>query len=127
MIISNTQKFIVNFFEILESNNIRYCILRNYETLPDSVGHDIDILIENAENQDIINKILKPIILELGWKFVCTHNYNKFITLVCYNISQDSVQVLQLDIWTDLLWRGIPWIDTSSIIDNRRKVNGTLY
>jgi energy-coupling factor transporter ATP-binding protein EcfA2 len=42
--------FLVDFFSLLNQNNITYCILRNYESLPyDLKGSDIDLFVQKCD------------------------------------------------------------------------------
>jgi len=58
---SSLKIFLVDLFEYYEENNINYCLLRNYETLPDYMNSsDIDILISRKDrriNKEIISDI----------------------------------------------------------------------
>ena len=117
---NHTRKFVIDFFNELKQKEILYCILRNYELLPTEMGHDIDILMKDANN-DIINKTIIPIVKCLGWNCYLKCSSYKFYTLICYSILTNSeVNIIQLDIWTDLKWRGISWIDCEYILNTRR-------
>ena len=39
--------FTNTFFNSLEENNVKYCVIGNYHCLPDYTEHDIDIWVEN--------------------------------------------------------------------------------
>lgn len=116
--------FIVRFFDQVEKENIKYCVLRNYESLPESVGHDIDMLMDGSLGHETVKGKVASIVAYLGWDYICTYDKDAFFTYVCYKAERSSVQTLQLDIWTDLRWRGIPWIDTQGILNTARKENG---
>ena len=52
----NNDTFLVTFFNNLNKNNINYCVLRNYETLPNNLnGSDLDILISKNDIKKAIN------------------------------------------------------------------------
>lgn len=54
-------RFLVQFFKTLSSLNIDYCVLRNYESLPNSTnGSDLDILIQK-KNLNIFIEIIQKI------------------------------------------------------------------
>lgn len=54
---SSLKLFLTDLFEYYEENNINYCLLRNYETLPDYMNSsDIDILIVRKDRR--INKVI---------------------------------------------------------------------
>ena len=37
------------FFDVLNSQNISYCILRNYDSVPHDIGNDLDVLVNEHE------------------------------------------------------------------------------
>ncbi len=112
---------IVRLFCKLEEESIRYCILRNYETLPDEVGHDIDVLLDGKDNSTEIKEKITSLIESLEWKQKCIYDKDSFFTIICYRIVKDKVETLKLDLWTNLCWRGIPWIDVEKVLETRRK------
>lgn len=119
------KNFIINFFKGLEEHEIEYCILRNYENLPYSVGRDIDILIKNNnEKNDLIKNNIESLISKLGWEYIYTQDIDGLFTLTCYLIDGDNVEVVQLDLWSELRWRGLCWIDNNEILNRRIKKNG---
>jgi thymidylate kinase len=58
---SSLKIFLTELFELYQTNNINYCLLRNYETLPDYMNSsDIDILVYRKDrkiNKNIISNI----------------------------------------------------------------------
>ena len=38
-------RLLVHLFSRLDESGIDYCVLRNYEGLPDQVDHDVDLLV----------------------------------------------------------------------------------
>lgn len=44
-------EFLSQFFSLLNEEDISYCVLRNYETLPSETGNDIDIWVKDGEQQ----------------------------------------------------------------------------
>lgn len=118
------QEFIMDFFSSLDEQQIEYCVLRNYEDLPHQVSHDIDILLRGKDEHAGMKRRVLQIVQELEWDSICIHDADAFLSIVCYRMSNDSVDILKLDIWTDLRWRGVSWIDSKVIFDRRREVNG---
>ena len=116
-----TEKFIKNLFDEFDIHHINYCILRGYEGLPKETGTDIDVFLEKKEN---IIKNIKKIINRLNWKYKLRNNFDDFSTLICYKSFNDNILVLQLDFWTSLNWRGIPYCNSKEILGTKRKLNG---
>ena len=110
----NKQAFIVNFFKKLKSNK-SYCILRNYDKLPFENGDDIDMLVDDSSD-DIVDKVILPIIMELGWQYHIKFRKEGFTPILCLYTTSNSVDVLQLDIYTKFVWRGNRFVDEKSIL-----------
>ena len=105
------------FFNRLTSRDILFCVLRNYDEIPDNIGHDVDLLIQKErekETEDILTDILQ----EKGWKYQEVWNKDGFKTIVYYGIVNGKFGQLKLDIWTGLNWRGLPWINADYILNN---------
>lgn len=116
-----TAIFIKEFFKRLEKQGISYCILRGYEGLPEVAGRDIDVFIENLSD---IGQLIEKNIQSLGWNFEQVKNEDGFLTYICTLCEGDDVSVIQLDFWTSLNWRGIPWCSKEEILSDLRYING---
>lgn len=109
-----------SFFDRLNSANILFCVLRNYDEIPDNIGHDVDLLIQKEREQEA-QEILVCILCEKGWKYREIWNKDGFKTIVYYGMVEGVFKQLKLDIWASLNWRGLPWIDTEYILNNTKK------
>lgn len=120
MKVDSDKLFLTTFLSYL-NNNFNYCILRNYEEYPEKMGNDIDILIEDEKVKNIINKLEKYFNEnELLYK-IKTKN-NTFLSIICFYESDDeSIESIQIDIWTKIMWRGIEWIDVKYILNTKIK------
>ena len=111
--------FISGFFSRLSERGIRCCILRGYEGLPETHGRDIDVFIENGDRS-----VLRGMIRELGWDCIEKCSFDGFFTLACFYMGGESAASLQMDFWTSLNWRGIPWCSGEELLDGIRLHNG---
>lgn len=64
-----TQRFLRELFSRLNNSKITYCVLRNYERLPETVGHDVDIWVHSRDEEKFKN-ILLSIAKDVGWEIV---------------------------------------------------------
>lgn len=112
----NKEKIIIELFEKLNFENVKYCILRNYENLPWNSGNDIDILIDTYFEHDIY-VYLKDFTKNIGWEVLRVWNRNNMQTFILYSYNEDF-EILKLDIWTKLSWRNVRWIDERYILEN---------
>ncbi len=117
------QNVIVEFFIRLEKER-NYCILRNYEKLPEYVGDDIDILVDGDD--DVVNDVVLPIIKSLGWDFVIKFRKDGFTPIICLYTTDKTVDTLQLDIYTKFQWRGNRFADEKAVLNSSFKY-GKFY
>ena len=97
-------------------SEFRYCILRNYEELPD-FSNDIDILIENKIRKIAIKKLTDnffsiDIILLQKVEFSCT-------SLFFYDKITD--QFIHIDFFYKIKWRVFEYLDADEILNTRIK------
>jgi len=112
----NKEELIVRLFTKLNNEQIKYCVLRNYENLPRNSGNDIDVLIDPSE-EDNLYVFLKEFANTNKWNVIRVWNKNNLQTFVLYCVN-DVIETLKLDIWTKLSWRNISWIDNNYVLAN---------
>jgi len=49
-----TSLFLTALFNRLNEEKVTYCVLRNYETLPERVGNDVDIWVEKNPGEGFL-------------------------------------------------------------------------
>lgn len=109
------QNFIRDFFSEL-GKETKYCILRNYEKLPENPGDDIDILVDGED--DTVDSIVLPIVKRLGWEYVVKFRKEGFSPIVCFFTTNKTVDTCQLDIYTGFFWRGNRFADEKAVIES---------
>ena len=120
-------KFLNLFFNFLENEQIEYIVMKNYETLPETVsGTDIDILID-SKDYELCRTKLKNEVRRIDYKQWKEYPKNfdiiqmSFVPEVCRN-SQD---VVRIDFVMDnMKWLGFDLINSAFLWKNRRKKNG---
>ncbi len=116
------QQFIKDFFAELNKQT-NYCILRNYERLPEHVGDDIDMLVEQKD-ADVVENVILPIVKKLGWDYHIKFRKEGFTPIICMYTTNRTVDTCQLDVYTQLLWRGCHYIDEEAVLASRYDFNG---
>jgi thymidylate kinase len=111
-------QLLMDIINNLKKHGVNYCVLRNYEEIPYFVGHDVDILLDE-NHKDLFDKTIDSTIKEIGWEKVYIRNKYKFHTLILYKIEKENVQLLKFDLWLELSWRGVPWIDSDYILSTK--------
>lgn len=110
-------------FREMNESKIKYCVLRNYELLPDIIGNDVDMLINDNQKEKLIS-IFLSVAERLGWIILYVRRKYKFSTIVFTMIENNEVFSLKLDVWSELCWRGLPWIDAKYALDTRKEFKG---
>lgn len=117
---AHVERFISTMFEQLEQQKLPYVVLRNYEGLPEQVGHDIDILVGD-EDLDRFSTMLCKIATEGGWCLVQHTNRYGFRSFIFVPMPDIMVErSLKLDVWAPISWRGFTWINTKVALSSRQ-------
>ncbi|MDH5720413.1 MAG: hypothetical protein OEZ13_07285 [Spirochaetia bacterium] len=111
------KEFLVNLFSELKHANIVYCVLGGYENLPEKTGNDLDIWIKPSDASSFTT-ILKKTARNQNWKITVPNvsprlsSYEKKYYLIN---NQNVLEVIHLDCWSFLHWRGIPFVNEKKI------------
>ena len=107
------KEFLIPLFKKLEDEKITYCILRNYEKLPEWVGNDVDIWVKKRYLKKFYN-IVENLSHTLDYIFIFSifsPDYEGSYFLVKEN--RDSFHIIHIDCWASLRIKGIDMIDES--------------
>lgn len=113
--------FLVSWFSILNHNNIRYAILRNYHTLPDSCGgSDIDIWVKKEDYKNFVRITNDCAIANEG--VLASYIPDDTCPRIIY---QAYGWGIQLDVHIGVAkHRGVPYIDDETIEGHIIEYNG---
>lgn len=119
-IADNLEVLLTKFFAELEKKNIKYCLLRNYELLPQDVGNDLDLLIQGKDTQKF-QKCVFAVAHTLNWKLLrVTHSSGHSVSCL---FNPDTEKSITIDQWSSFNYKGIIWADGKKILDRRVKFN----
>ena len=117
-------KFLIKLFNYLNKNNINYCVMSGYETLPEYIISDIDIAICEEiflRLDNILIELIKDTDLEIIQKI--NHGYKKCAYIIS-PIYIDTPFRMQLDFFVDFSTKFFPNLLTSEfILENKIKKN----
>ena len=111
-----TSELLTTLFSRLNEEKIKYCILRNYEELPEWVGNDVDIWVEKKDWEKF-HYVVKEVANILNY----TLNYTPRLTIKGegdYFLSKfidGRLNTIHIDSWAYLHWRGLCFVDESVI------------
>ena len=92
-------KFLTLFFEKLNEYNIRYCVLRNYHSLPQSTDDsDLDIWVDESD-LNVFFKVIEICNVQLNSKIV-SYIWKRFEPKICLMGLDWSIQI---DIYKEIV------------------------
>ncbi len=124
---SEESLYLSRFFHELNSNEIKYCVLRNYETLPDSVpGSDVDLLVSREDRPVLIDAIEK-IAAQLGWAVDSRYKKNYRIDHIrLYHAGANSPDIIRFDVMADIGLGFLRVLEGKPILSERKR-RGNIY
>jgi thymidylate kinase len=120
-VVTLTEQTLSILFEEWDKANIAFCILRNYQSLPQKVeGSDIDILI-NRSDRKRAEYLLNETAEILGCYII--KPYLSLFGLVHFGLFRlnESIEHLYLDLFYELSWFGGKYLDSAIVLNQRRK------
>lgn len=107
-----SQIFLRELFNRLNNSKIIYCVLRNYERLPETVGHDVDIWVHSRYEEKFQN-ILLTTAKDVGWEIV---RYAPWLSIrgqgryffVRYD---DKLRAIHIDCFVSIYCKGFNYVN----------------
>ena len=97
-----------------------YCVLRNYESLPDLAGsHDVDLLIDRESLEQATSAVI-GVARKCGGALLVRRRLS-YLTVLRFGVPDGSGQGVKFDLFTSVEWRGIPLIDPVTVLCSRRQ------
>lgn len=103
-------------FEDFNSNNINYCILRNFENIPENIGNDIDFLVDEKQFKRI-DLILDTVMNQFDFTLLITKN--RFGYVGKYYIHTKTNNILLLDFFTKSSKKWLEYADVAYILKHK--------
>jgi thymidylate kinase len=116
MISTTIPEFISKFFNSLNTNDITYCVLRNFDDLPNSVGNDVDIWVSRSDENKFRNLLYKTA-HNSGWEIIRYAPWLSNNGQGRYFFIRDvsNIVVLHYDCYVHLHWRGMTYIEENEL------------
>ena len=120
MILSVTGKtFLLDLTSRLDKIGLRHVILRNYETLPDSIGNDLDIHVGRDKIPQSLSELDKCVKYH-GGRLI--HIHRRGYVAACWVDFQDQEAYMHIDFYDGALeWHGFPFITEKWFEESRRE------
>lgn len=117
--------FLKQLFDLLNEKYL-YAVLRNHESLPDSIAsRDIDILLQ-AEQLKAFQQDCVLLAFNNSFKVLYTHQDNQFWSIVLCSVNKNNVQLIQIDIMVNLDVMGVMFLNERHVLSDR-VFNGKVY
>lgn len=105
-------------FDTLNSEKINYCILRNFEELPEETGNDIDFLIDESQ-VDIVQVLLDRIMSKYGFKLI--KKITRFGHSGVFYCHLETGSILLFDLFTKSSKKWFEYADVQYILGTKIK------
>ncbi len=115
--------FLESFFAKLESENIRYCILRNENEVREGDAHDVDMCIESTRLLHA-ESILAETAANLNWKLhLKTGSPCDTLNIKCYNYfyideATQEITIIHIDFFPTCTWKGLELIPNEVLLQD---------
>lgn len=120
--------FLSKLFNGFNKEKVVYCLLRNYEQLPEAVGNDVDIWVKDSDVARL-SAIIKSTALNMGWELLEYAQRSSSVGDGDYflvNLNSETV-IIHLDVWTNIYWKGISFIDEGVFPENIKWFENGFY
>lgn len=115
-------RILQTLFDRLNQNSIRYCVLRNYASLPYTLdGSDIDMLIDPFDMNRAAS-VIESVVREFHGKRICDYAVHTHIVRYCGYV-EGAWWSLPIDLFSDLEYRGLPYFDAQEVLHRARLHN----
>lgn len=105
MTVNNCSKdFVVALFEGLNTKKLRYAVGGDYNHLPESVGHDIDIWTDDVKT---FREVLFSSITKTGHQVLIDNKTANGCNVAFYKRNGEMLTFMKIDVMTDTSWKSI--------------------
>lgn len=114
--IESRRQFLVPFFQALEANGVRYCVLRNYGDLYGNDATDLDLLLSEY-SRERFERCLHAAADAAGWHFVLSARYVNHSRVFWH----PRGGFLRVDYETEVRWRFFTVLTAQQVLNSRRR------
>lgn len=120
--------FLLDFFAALKERGVRYAVMRNSETLPESLGgSDLDLFADGQEEVDKILAVSNEIAQKYNGVFTVKYKVEATITCLGGRCADGTWWGVHIDIFPGLMYFGIPYMESSAAYAERVLEKGSFY
>jgi thymidylate kinase len=109
------KQLLKRLFESLNNSEYNYCVLRNYESLPESTGgSDLDIAVL-PEEEDSVCRLVHEVVRKFGGEVIIEYRASARV-LRCLGCVDEKWWGLAVDLFSSIEYRGVEYIASKSVI-----------
>ena len=118
--------FLKDLFRALKASGIPYCVLRNYEGLPESLlGSDLDLLVGDGEALAAVRRVIAETVDTHRGRMLWRAKNESLSSALCVaGAGAGPVWGVAIDVFTGLRWRGVDYYDARWLLSRARERNG---
>jgi glycosyltransferase involved in cell wall biosynthesis len=106
-----------------EEEELLYVVLRNHEQLPEEIGNDVDILIEEGK-EDAFQDVVEEMVEKHGWY---VHQRDSGNYYILYQYKNEEWISVRIDAITNLQVQGREYPGASAVLSQRKKNKKGIY
>lgn len=120
--------FLIDFFSELKTRGLPYGVLRNSDTLPESLGgSDLDLLALDDKTARLIYMVACEVAKKNGGSCVCSYRVEVVVASFMGRLEDGTWWGVHIDIIPGVKYYGIPYMSAEPILAERELVKGSFY
>lgn len=109
-----------SLFDRLDGERLPFCVERNYDTLPERITGDVDLIMPRQALRRAFPIITETIASE-GWQLYAVHKWAMAGYWGLYKPEYPGRFVLTIEIFSGGLWKGLSYLDAQDVVEERRR------
>jgi hypothetical protein len=111
---------LLKFFDRLKTCNIAYCVIGNYDGLPDYTENDVDIWVDDfVAAEKILHRTAKELFLKLYLHNKTANGSNNYFY---FNRRRQPVEIVKIDLMIETAYKSLVPIVNGKLIEKNRTV-----
>ena len=120
--------FLLDFFAALKERGVRYAVMRNSETLPESLGgSDLDLFADGQGEVDKVLAIADEVAKKYNGGFTVKYTVEATITCLGGRHSDGTWWGLHIDLFPGFMYFGVPYMDSAAAYAERVLEKDSFY
>lgn len=111
---SYNKDFFIELIKELNKESLKYCIIGDYQNLPESIGHDIDLWTNDVNT---FRKILFESIRHTGHKVIIDNQTANGCNVAFYKREKYTIYLMKIDVMTDTSYKSILTLVDKNIME----------